>query len=75
MLYLGRGSSVTQCPLCHRFTPSWHESAGVLMAMRAVVRPSVVKIVDAFAAATRARSRRTTYKPLKAQSNLEFSGV
>src|ERR1700738_4123871 len=49
MLYLGRGSSVTQCPLCEAFTPSHGCCRGSPPGLGAVNRTGGVKIIDMFA--------------------------
>src|SRR3984893_12822096 len=51
MLYLGRGSSVTQCPLCEAFDLSCGCDRGSLPGLRSVNREAGVKIIDMFAAA------------------------
>src|SRR3979411_2792982 len=49
MLYLGRGSSVTQCPLCEAFGRSYGRSRGSLQGLGSVGRAGGVKIIDMFA--------------------------
>ena len=75
MLYLGRGSSVTQCPLCDLLT-----LVAVLAAGRCRVwNRSTSRVVSR--SSTRLRSERCSQyslgglKPLNAQSNLALTGV
>jgi hypothetical protein len=49
MLYLGRGSSVTQCPLCDLFTCAVVVIATRHQALAPVGRAGGVKIIDTFA--------------------------
>src|SRR5882724_4466875 len=53
MLYLGRGSSVTQCPLCEAFDLSCGCVRDSLPAFRSVNREAGVKIIDMFAVTQR----------------------
>src|SRR5882757_10770577 len=70
MLYLGRGSSVTQCPLCKALTPEETAAAGRYRVWNRSIRRVVSR------SSTRLRLTRCSpyslggLKPLNAQSNL-----
>jgi len=71
MLYLGRGSSVTQCPLCKAFTLP----RIIPRALQSVRILGGVKIVDTFALHALPPYSAAGHKALIAQSNLVLTGV
>jgi hypothetical protein len=75
MLYLGRGSSVTQCPLCEAFDLSCGHGRGSLPGLGSVNRGAGVKIIDMFAAAQLPPCGLVGLKPLNALSNFGLTGV
>src|SRR6266850_7448577 len=70
MLYLGRGSSVTQCPLCEALTLSCGGGRVSLPGPGSVSRAGSVKIIDMFA--HRERSAIQSWRAQTFECTVEF---
>ena len=75
MLYLGRGSSVTQCALCHLYVQTAAVAAGRRPGAERVGQPGGVKIIDMLWVKSLSRADSGRLKPLNAKSNFGLSGV